>query len=60
MSSITYGNGITGTISYDNQYRLTTHPDRNMSMNLSYGSYDPNGNITSITMLDATRTSLYL
>jgi RHS repeat-associated protein len=48
MLSITYGNGLNGTIGYDNQYRISSIQVGNI-LNLSYGSYDANGNITGIT-----------
>ncbi len=47
MSSITYGNGLAGSISYDNQYRVTGITAGSV-MNLSYPTYDANGNITAI------------
>ena len=50
MSSLTYGNTATGTITYDNQYRLTdiniVHPASGI-MHLTQG-YDANANITAI------------
>ena len=39
MSSLTYGNGLTGTIGYDNQYR-TTSITAGTVMSLSYNQYD--------------------
>ncbi len=47
MTSIIYGNGITSSIGYDNQYHLSTLVTSTFQ-NLTYG-YDYNGNITSIT-----------
>jgi RHS repeat-associated protein len=47
VSFITYGNGLTGSITYDTQYRLATLATGTFQ-NLTYG-YDYNGNITSIT-----------
>jgi len=46
MSAITYGNGLTSSIGYDIQYRLSTLVTGTIQ-NLTYG-YDNNGNITSI------------
>jgi hypothetical protein len=48
MASLTYGNGLNGTIGYDNQYRTSSIQVPGI-LNLSYGSYDANGNITGIT-----------
>lgn len=47
MSAITYGNGLSSSITYDTQYRLATLTTGTFQ-NLTYG-YDYNGNITSIT-----------
>jgi len=59
MNSITYGNGVIGSITYDNQYRVTGITAGTV-MNLSYGQYDANGNITSITNnLDATKNKSF-
>jgi RHS repeat-associated protein len=59
MSSLTYGNGIAGTTGYDNQYRVTSIT-AGTAMNLSYASYDANGNITAITnALDATKNKSF-
>jgi RHS repeat-associated protein len=59
MSSITYGNGLVGSISYDNQYRVTGITAGTV-MNLSYSSYDANGNIIAITNnLDATKNKTF-
>jgi RHS repeat-associated protein len=59
MSSITYGNGIAGSISYDNQYRVSGIT-AGAVMNLSYPSYDANGNIQSITNnLDPTKNKTF-
>lgn len=46
VSSLTFSNGLTNTITYDTQYRLATLATG--TQNLTYG-YDNNGNITSIT-----------
>ncbi len=55
MSSITYGNGITGSISVDNQYRVT-NITAGAVMNLNYDQYDANANIQHITnTLDPTK-----
>jgi RHS repeat-associated protein len=48
MSSINYGNGLVGTIGYDNKYR-TSSITVGTVMNLGYAGYDNNGNITAIT-----------
>lgn len=48
MSSIIYGNGIVGTIGYDNQYRITSIA-AGAVMNLSYNQYDADANIQHIT-----------
>jgi RHS repeat-associated protein len=59
FSSLTYGNGLTGSISYDNQYRITGITAGTV-MNLSYPTYDANGNITAITNnLDATKNKSF-
>jgi YD repeat-containing protein len=59
MTSITYGNGLTGAISYDNQYRITGITAGTV-MSLSYPTYDANGNITVITnALDATKNKSF-
>jgi RHS repeat-associated protein len=47
VSAVTYGNGITSTITYDTQYRLATLATGTFQ-NLTYG-YDYNGNITGIS-----------
>lgn len=47
MASLIYGNGIMGTIGYDNQYRIASITAGTV-MNLSYTD-DANGNITAIT-----------
>src|SRR5574341_317703 len=55
MNAITYGNGLSGTIGYDNQYRITSIT-AGAVLNLSYTGYDNNGNITAITnSLDASK-----
>ena len=46
MSAITYGNGQTGSLTYDTQYHLATLTTGTFQ-NLTYG-YDNSGNITSI------------
>ncbi len=46
VASLTYGNGLTSSIGYDTQYRLSTLATGTLQ-NLTYG-YDNNGNITSI------------
>jgi RHS repeat-associated protein len=50
MSSITYSNGLIGSIQYDNQYRINsiTVGNNGSVMNNAYG-IDNNGNILSIT-----------
>jgi RHS repeat-associated protein len=59
MSGITYGNGLAGSISYDNQYRITGITAGTV-MNLSYSQYDANGNITAITnALDGTKNKSF-
>ena len=58
MTSITYGNSLTGTISYDNQYRITGITAGTI-MNLTYAD-DANANITAITnALDATKNKSF-
>ncbi len=47
MTGITYGNGLTSSISYDTGYRLATLATGTFQ-NLTYG-YDYNSNITSIS-----------
>lgn len=61
MSSITYGNGVNGTIGYDNQYRIASIATGTAGsiQNLTY-TYDANGNITGITNnLDQTMNKAY-
>ncbi len=59
MSSLTYGNGLSGSISYDNQYRITGIT-AGAVMNLSYDQYDPNANIQHITnALDPTKNKTF-
>lgn len=59
ISLLTYGNGIAGSISYDNQYRVTAITAGTV-MNLSYPTYDANGNITVINnVLDATKNKSF-
>lgn len=59
VSSLTYGNGLAGSISYDNQYRVTSIIAGTV-MNLSYPTYDANGNITTINnVLDPTKNKLF-
>jgi RHS repeat-associated protein len=47
MTSITYGNGIAGSIDYDNQYRITSIAAGTV-LSLNYSLYDANGNIKTI------------
>jgi len=59
ISSLNYGNGIAGSISYDNQYRVTGITV-GAAMSLSYPTYDANGNITAINnVLDATKNKSF-
>ncbi len=59
VSSLTYGNGLTGSISYDNQYRITGITAGTI-MNLSYPTYDANGNIMAINnTLDPTKNKAF-
>ncbi len=59
ISSLTYGNGIAGTIGYDNQYRVTNITAGTV-MNLSYSQYDANGNITAINnVIDPTKNKTF-
>lgn len=58
MSSITYGNGLSGTISYDNQYRIISLATGTFQ-NLTY-TEDANGNVTGITdNVDATKNRTF-
>jgi RHS repeat-associated protein len=58
MSSITYGNGLSGTISYDNQYRIASMVTGTFQ-NLTYAD-DANGNITGITNnVDSTKNRTF-
>jgi RHS repeat-associated protein len=50
ITGLTYGNNLTLTQGYDNQYRFSSIVTGSI-VNLSYG-YDANGNITSITNPD--------
>jgi RHS repeat-associated protein len=55
LSSITYGNGLTGNISYDSQYRITSIIAGSV-LSLNYALYDANGNVKTIQdVLDPTR-----
>jgi RHS repeat-associated protein len=59
MSSLTYGNELTGTIGYDNQYRVSGITATGV-VNLSYPTYDNNGNIQAIQdQLDATKNKSF-
>ncbi len=59
MSLLTYGNGLAGTIGYDNQYRVTGITAGTV-MNLSFSQYDANGNITAINnVLDPTKNKSF-
>ncbi len=46
ITGLTYGNGLTLTQGYDNQYRISSIVTGSI-LNLTFG-YDPNGNIVSI------------
>jgi RHS repeat-associated protein len=46
ITGLTYGNGLTLTQGYDNQYRISTSVLSSL-LNLTYG-YDANGNVTSL------------
>jgi RHS repeat-associated protein len=50
VTGLTYGNGITGTYSYDNDYRPTSRVDAGSAtiMNLAY-TYDADDNVKTIT-----------
>jgi RHS repeat-associated protein len=59
LSSLTYGNGIVGSISYDNQYRVTSITAGTV-LNLSYSQYDANGNIMAVNnVLDPTKNKSF-
>jgi RHS repeat-associated protein len=59
VSSLTYGNGIAGSIGYDNQYRITSITAGTV-MNLGYPTYDANGNITAINnVIDPTKNKSF-
>ena len=47
MSTVTYGNGLSSTVGYDSQYRITGIT-AGAVMSLSYLTYDNNGNIQAI------------
>jgi RHS repeat-associated protein len=58
MTSITYGNGLTGSVTYNNQYRIAGIQTGTIQ-NLSY-THDNNGNITGITNnIDSTKNKTY-
>jgi len=58
MTNLTFGNGLTRTLSYDNQYRISTIQAGSLQ-NLGYG-YDANGNVTSmVNNLDNTKSKSY-
>ena len=59
ISGITYGNGLSGTIGYDTQYRVTGIT-AGAVMGLSYPTYDNNGNIQAIQdQLDPTKNKSF-
>jgi len=59
ISSLTYGNGLAGSIGYDNQYRVTGMT-AGSALNLSYPTYDANGNIMTINnALDPTKNKAF-
>ena len=59
MSGITYGNGLSGAVSYDIQYRITGIT-AGAVMSLSYPTYDNNGNIQTIQdQLDPTKNKSF-
>ena len=59
ITSLTYGNNLTGSIGYDNQYRIATIT-AGAVMSLSYPTYDANGNIKTINnVLDATKNKTF-
>lgn len=63
MSGITYGNGLHGSVSYDNQYRISalTVGTAGSILNLGYTGYDNNGNITAITNnLETTKSKSFI
>jgi len=58
MSGLTYGNGLTETISYDNQYRLSSIVVPGI-LNLA-SAFDANGNITAMTnSIEATKNKSF-
>jgi RHS repeat-associated protein len=58
VASFTYGNGLTRTASYDNQYRISAIESAGVQK-VSYG-FDANGNITAITdLLDPAKNKGY-
>ncbi len=58
ISSMTYGNGLARTVSYDQQYRIAGIATGTLQ-NLSY-THDPNGNITKITdVLNPTKNKTF-
>ncbi len=58
ISSLTYGNGLPRTVSYDQQYRISSITTGSLQ-NLSY-THDPNGNITKIAdVLNPTKTKTF-
>jgi len=59
VSALTYGNGLVGSLSYDNQYRVTSITAGTV-MSLSYPTYDANGNITAINnVFDPTKNKSF-
>jgi RHS repeat-associated protein len=59
ISLLTYGNGLAGSTSYDNQYRVTAITAGSV-MSLSYPTYDANGNIQAINnTLDPTKNKSF-
>ena len=59
ISSLTYGNGIAGTIGYDNQYRVSSITAGAVN-SFNYNQYDSNGNIMAIqNTLDPTKNKAF-
>jgi YD repeat-containing protein len=59
MAGMTYGNNVTRTIGFDNQYRISAMQTGTMQ-DVSY-AYDANGNITEISdNLNASKDKFYI
>jgi RHS repeat-associated protein len=60
VSSLTFGNGLTQSSGYDNQYRISSIATGTAVINLSYPTYDANGNIMTVNnVVDPTKNKSF-